>query len=127
MFTDFEGFTINESDDIVDAIGKIKGPTSIYRKVLLKESVQSIEKALLTVPAASKATNRANPALEMKELPMKEYNTNVSLDEYSHIEPSKPPKKYMIRDASFALDHLPPYQLINSIVTQTAGGKGRTQ
>ena len=63
MFTDFEGFTINESVSTVDAIGEIKERTSTYRKVLLKESVQSIEKALLTVPAASKANNRVNPAL----------------------------------------------------------------
>ena len=66
MDIDIEGFTINQSDDIVDAIGEIKGPTSTYRKVLLKKSVPSIEKALPTVPAASKATNRANPALTYK-------------------------------------------------------------
>ena len=58
---------------------------------------------------------------------MNEYNTNISLDDHSPIDPSKSPERYVIRDASFALTQLPPYQLINSINTQTAGGKGRTQ
>jgi hypothetical protein len=73
MVTDFEGFTINEPDNIVDAIGEIKGPTSTYRKVLLKEwirilrgvfkeSIQSIENALPTASTVDKATKRVNPA-----------------------------------------------------------------
>ena len=82
MVTDFEGFTINQSDDIVDAIGEIKGPTSTYRKVLLKESVPSIEKALPTVPAASKAKNRAISAHAHldKEIKMYKNNTNLAQD-----------------------------------------------
>ena len=57
---------------------------------------------------------------------MKNYSTKVSLNDHSTIDP-KSTERYVIRDATFALTQLSPYQLINSITAQTAGGKGRTQ
>jgi hypothetical protein len=48
----------------------------------------------------------------MKKLPMSEYNTNGSLDDHSHIDPSKSPERYVIRDASFALAPHPPIKWI---------------
>jgi len=60
------------------------------------------------------------------------FKYNINFSDYDRsgqipIDPSKTAERYKIRDASFALDYLPPYQLINSITAQTAGGKGRTQ
>ena len=53
--------------------------------------------------------------MDIKELPIFKYNTNFSNRNRRgqiHIDLSKSPKKYMIRDALFALDQLPPIKWI---------------